>query len=249
VNHDAPLGAQPGPWVERRQHSEPMQNRTQVLVCGNQSLYRAAMSSLIERDRRLASAAECTTDIADVSRALAASKIDLVLIDYDLGSTSTIEGLEKILDAVAPRPALVLSTQLDAEACQRAVKHGASGLVFKESDASTLLAAIDSAMRGQVWLDRALLTQVFDDSHSRRPNCSEKTKIEQLTPRELEIMRVACTGVTNKQIARTLNISEATVRHHLGSIFSKLGVSTRSELVVFGYRHNLASSTAPTSVE
>jgi DNA-binding NarL/FixJ family response regulator len=62
------------------------------------------------------------------------------------------------------------------------------------------------------------------------------------TPREREIAEVACTGVTNKQIAEKLSISEATVRHHLGAIFSKLGVSTRSELAAYGYRHKLVGN-------
>ena len=220
--------ASPGPSVIR------------VLICGDKPLYRAALASLIEREGHYRGTAESTTDIADLERALR-TEVDMVLIDYDLVAEDghDLETLERLLDLVTPRPTLIVSSELDATSCQTALRHGISGIVLKASGGDVLLAAIESAQRGQVWLDRALLTQMFDDSSSRRAAHGEQVKIDQLTPREREIVQVACTGVTNKQIAEKLSISEATVRHHLGSIFGKLGVSTRSELVVYGYRHKL----------
>lgn len=163
------------------------------------------------------------------------------MIDFDLHNESghDLQTLEKLLDLVQPRPTLIISSALDSEACQTALRHGISGIVLKASGADVLVAAMDSARKGQVWLDRALLTQMFDDSRARNATTGEQSKINQLTPREREIVQVTCTGLTNKQIAEKLSISEATVRHHLGSVFAKLGVSTRSELVVYGYRNRL----------
>jgi DNA-binding NarL/FixJ family response regulator len=217
---------------------------TQVLVCGDHLLYRAALSSLVERDSSFRIAGESSYDIGEVARALAQLDIQMVILDYDVvpDSSHDIEMLERVLDCVAPRPTVVISSALDSGACQRALRHGVSGIVFKASGVHVLMAAIDSARRGQVWLDRVLLPRIFDDSHTLTADFGEKAKIDHLTPREREIMLVTFTGVTNKQIANKLLISEATVRHHLGSVFAKLGVSTRSELVVFGYRHRLATS-------
>jgi len=243
--HLAKTGEHAAPWVERRASSlSARQHAIPLLVCGDQPLFRAALSSLVERAGRFRIAAESTNDPGEVRQALQDHDVQMVLIDYDVAPDSNrdVEWLEKLLDSVAPRPALVVSSGLDDAVYLRAIRHGVSGIVFKASGADVLLAAIDSAQRGQVWLDRALLPQMFDDSHTRRMPCGEKSKIDQLTPREREIMLVACTGVTNKQIGNKLSISEATVRHHLGSIFAKLGVSTRSELVVFAYRHNIATS-------
>ena len=246
------LTDQSDPWIDRRRSDRrsgatiSSRRVTHVLVCGDQPLYRAALSSLVERDGSFRIAGESSYDIAEVARTLEQLDIQMVIIDYDVvpASSHDIEALERLLDCVAPRPTLIVSSTLDSDACQRALRHGASGIVFKASGVHVLIAAIDSARRGQVWLDRALLPQMFDDSHSFKTDCGEKKKIDLLTPREREIMLVTFTGITNKQIANKLSISEATVRHHLGSIFAKLGVSTRSELVVFGYRHNLASSVA-----
>lgn len=212
-----------------------------LLICGDQTLYRSAIRSLIEARREFTVVDECTTEANDVQRALAVP-VDMVLIDIDLTCTSDrdVAALEETLGRFAPRPVLILSAGLEPEACQAALRHGISGIVLKENTAEILFAALSNARRGQVWLDRPLLAQMFaNSSHIRRSTCTEKNKIAQLTPREREIVEVACTGLTNKQIGERLFISEATVRHHLGSIFAKLGVSTRSELVAYGYRHNL----------
>src|SRR4029079_161996 len=115
----------------------------------------------------------------------------IALIDADV----SCEVLDELLDCVAPRPAIVIAAALEAEACQRAIRHGASGIVFKTSDPGVLFAAIDTVCRGQVWLDRSLVPQLFDG------DAPPPTNIESLTPREREIVKVACTGVTNKEIA------------------------------------------------
>lgn len=211
-----------------------------VLVCGDHSLYRAALSSLIERDQRFHIAGESTNDHQAIQRALQ-ENVQMVVIDYELHAEPgrDMEALERLLDVVAPHPTLLISSTINAEACQTAMRHGISGIVLKTSAADVLMSAMDSALRGQVWLDRALLAEMFDDTQSRKAARGEQSKIDQLTPREREIVQVACTGLTNKQIANKLSISEATVRHHLGSIFAKLSVSTRSELVVYGYKNRL----------
>ena len=193
-------------------------------------LFRAGVSCLVHRDPRFRVVAETSNEIAEVRAALAHDP-RIVLIDADL----SCDVLENLLDCVAPRPAIVIAAALEAEACQRAIRHGASGIVFKTSDPGVLFAAIDTVYRGQVWLDRSLVPQLFDGE------VPPPTNVELLTPREREIVKVACTGVTNKEIAGRLLITEATVRHHMGSIFAKLGVTTRSELVGFAYRNNLAA--------
>ena len=214
---------------------------TRVLVVGNQSLYRSALRVLIESEQHLQVVAESTSDPSAVGAVLT-DDVDVVIVDFDLTSVygDDLARLENLLTTCASRPVLVLSAGLDSGPCQAALRHGIAGIVLKSHDGSVLLEAIDSASRGQVWLDRPLLAQMFGETtHSSRTACAEQRKIDTLTPREREIVEVACTGLTNKQIASRLSISEATVRHHLGSIFGKLGVSTRSELVVYGYRHHL----------
>ena len=217
---------------------------TRVLLCGDQPLYRSAMRTLVETQPEFRVAAECTNHLVSVQQSLA-TDIEMAVIDFDLiwepGHDDVL--LDGILQQIKPRPIVIVTSDLDPEPCQAAMRHGVAGIVLKSSGGDVLLSAMDSARRGQVWLERSVLNQMFAEaSHARRKTCAEEGKISMLTPRERQIVEVTCTGMTNKQIAEKLTISEATVRHHLGSIFAKLGVSTRSELVVYGYRHNLTSA-------
>jgi DNA-binding NarL/FixJ family response regulator len=117
------------------------------------------------------------------------------------------------------------------------------GLVLKDKAAEVLIKAIETVHSGEVWLDGSLTASVISEissvDKSRRPD-PEAEKIRSLTGREREIVGLVCEGLKNKHIADRLFISEATVRNHLTSILSKLGLSDRFELALYAYRHHLA---------
>ena len=238
--------APPSPfrWTEARELFRPMRavTRTKVLLCGDHSLYRAALRILVEtRDGDFRIVAESTCQTTALEYALR-GEVDLVLMDHDLrpATKPQLASFANLLDRFAPRPVVIVTSAVDPQSCYTALRHGASGIVLKARGEETLLDAMTTVARGQVLLERAVLTAILA-AGAQLPDVprTEQVKIDQLTPREREIAAVACTGLTNKQIAEKLSISEATVRHHLGAIFSKLGVSTRSELAAYGYRHNL----------
>ena len=240
---EVPLERSPFPWAEA--HELPRVHRplsrTKVLLCGDHSLYRAALRILIETRDEFRIVAESTCQATALEYALR-GEVDLILMDHDLCAATSLQlaSLATLLDRLAPRPVVIVTSAVDPQTCFTALRHGAAGIVLKTSGEDTLLEAMTSAVRGQVLLERAVLTAILSENvqMSDVPRM-EQMKIDQLTPREREIAEVACTGLTNTQIAEKLSISEATVRHHLGVIFSKLGVSTRSELAAYGYRHNL----------
>src|SRR5215212_1083494 len=248
AGEEAPSPRSPFSWTEAREI--PRHERSKVLLCGDHSLYRATLRILVETRDDFRIVAESTCESAALVYALR-SEIDLVLMDHELGAANhrQLAGLENLLAHFTPRPVVIVTSALDPQACSTALRHGVSGIVLKARGEETLLDAMVSAARGQVLLDRAVLTAILSDLGSERNvSNTEQIKIDQLTPREREIAEVACTGVTNKQIAERLSISEATVRHHLGAIFGKLGVSTRSELAAYGYRHRLVRGRATADV-
>lgn len=239
--------APPSPfrWTEARELPRVTGGvpRTKVLLCGDHSLYRAALRILVEsRDEDFRIVAESTCQTTALEYALR-GEVDLVLMDHDLRAATKLQlhSLANLLDRFAPRPVVIVTSAVDPQTCYTALSHGASGIVLKARGEETLLDTMTTVTRGQVLLERAVLTAILSEAAQLLPDIPriEQVKIDQLTPREREIAEVACTGVTNKQIAEKLSISEATVRHHLGAIFSKLGVSTRSELAAYGYRNNL----------
>jgi DNA-binding NarL/FixJ family response regulator len=123
-----------------------------------------------------------------------------------------------------------------------AIRRGAMGIVLKQQAADLLLKAIRKVHAGEVWIDRSMMGSVLDDVRSERQqgSNSEATKIASLTPREREVVALVSEGLKNKLIGERLYISETTVTHHLSSVFSKLEVSDRLELIIYAFRHGLA---------
>ncbi len=167
---------------------------------------------------------------------------DVVLLDLDLGGESGLAFLPEIQQS-APQARVILLTALRDEAVyERAVAQGALGIVHKETAAEVLLQAIEKVSGGETWLDLNLTARVLQKMSRGRPpeEQAHVARIASLTPREREIISSVAEGLKNREIGRRLFISETTVRHHLTSIFGKLEVSDRLELLIYAYRYGLA---------
>jgi two-component system nitrate/nitrite response regulator NarL len=110
-----------------------------------------------------------------------------------------------------------------------------------------LLKAIIKVHQGEVWLDRSMMGSVLDEMTQAPEIDPEKARIASLTDRECQVIALIAEGLKNKQIGERLFISETTVTHHLSSIFSKLGVSDRLELLIYAFAHKLARVPPPMS--
>ena len=112
-------------------------------------------------------------------------------------------------------------------------------MVLKEHAAEVLIKAINKVHEGEVWLDRSLMGSVLDQITQSQEVDPEQARIASLSTREREVIALIAEGLKNKQIGQRLFISETTVTHHLSSIFSKLEVSDRLELVIYAFSRNL----------
>jgi two-component system, NarL family, nitrate/nitrite response regulator NarL len=146
--------------------------------------------------------------------------------------------------AMTRKPRIILmTTRNDPQYHMEAVKKGAVGVVVAHNHPEVLYKAIEKVHAGEVWLDRSLIANfVIQRSHRDMPAIIEpKTaRIARLSEREREVISLVGEGFKNQQIADQLFLSEVTVRHHLTSIFKKLAVSDRLELVIFAYQNSLA---------
>jgi DNA-binding NarL/FixJ family response regulator len=138
---------------------------------------------------------------------------------------------------------MILTASNDLDLQRRAVLLGALGVVQKREAGEVLIKAIENVYAGQVWLDKSIMMGVLADlsrSDGDKKHGAESGRIGMLTKREREVITLVGEGLRNKQIADKLFISETTVRHHITSIFNKLGVSNRLNLVMYAYQHGLA---------
>lgn len=209
-----------------------------VVLVDDQPLVRAGLQRILSEDEGFVVAAECG-DGASALAAIGSATVDVVLMDVRMRGVDGIEATRQIRALDGP-PVLVLTTFDDDEVLWGAIDAGAAGFVLKEAPAEDLIAATRAVASGGAWLDPAVTARVLEVTRSTAlPRQRQADKVTQLTDRELDVLRHMATGANNGEIAGALFVSEATVKTHVGSIFSKLGVRDRAGAIVFAYRHGL----------
>ena len=172
--------------------------------------------------------------------AAASTQPDVIILDIVLGDEDGLSFLPELRQAARNTRVLVLTGLRSSESQRQAMRAGAMGVVLKDHAAEVLIKAIEKVHSGEVWLDRLTTGRVLQEINEEKQVDPEREKIDTLTERERQVVGLVGEGLKNKQIAARLFISETTVTHHLSSVFSKLEVSDRLELVVYAFRHGLA---------
>ena len=226
--------------------SMPPPPSVRVLIVDDHGIMRAGLRMLLESQPGITVVGEAST-CADALALATSTQPDVIVLDLDLGGENAVESIPMLLRTAPDTRILILTGVRDPEVHRQAIRHGALGLVFKEKAVETLLQAITKVRAGEVWLEPTMIARVLGDltrPHSSPQPSPEAAKIASLTEREREVITLVGEGLRNKHIAARLYISEATVRHHLTAIFTKVGVSDRFELAIYAYQHGLAKPPA-----
>jgi len=219
-------------------HTPP---QIRIMIIDDHAVIRAGLRMLIEQDQTM-SVVAMAGNRADSLLLAEKEQPDIILFDLMLGDEDGLEFLPALCDISPNSRVLVLTGVQTTESHRIAIRRGAMGIVLKQQAADLLLKAIRKVHAGEVWIDRSMMGSVLDDVRTERQQGSntEATKIASLTPREREVVALVSEGLKNKLIGERLYISETTVTHHLSSVFSKLEVSDRLELIIYAFRHGLA---------
>jgi two-component system nitrate/nitrite response regulator NarL len=216
-------------------------NPIRIMIVDDHAVIRTGLRMLIEQDQTMSVVAMAGSP----SEALAlaeSEKPDIIVLDLMLGEEDGLEFLPDLCEIAPNSRVLVLTGVQTPESHRQAIRRGAMGIVLKQQAAELLLKAIKKVHEGEVWIDRSMMGSVLSEvrNERREEQNLEAKEIASLTPREREVIVLVSEGLKNKVIGERLFISETTVTHHLSSIYSKLGVSDRLELVIFAFANNLA---------
>ena len=165
---------------------------------------------------------------------------DVLLLDLAMPKMAGLETIRELATGASTCRIIVLAAAIERAQIVEALQLGARGVVLKHSAIALLFKSIRRVMTGEYWVGRESVADLV--THLRRQPSAETTPAKNnlgLTPRELQIVATVVAGYPNKDIAQHFSISEDTVKHHLSSIFDKLGVSTRLELALFAISHQL----------
>lgn len=211
-----------------------------IMIVDDQLMVRAGLRKLLE-DAGIEVVA-MAGNRADAIALAAREQPDVILIELEVDGEDALRFVPDIREAASKARVLILTGLKKQEGHQRAVQVGAVGVVFKNQEPEVLIKAVRKVHAGEVWLDRTTMGSLFNEMTRKKLDGRDldETRRESLTDRELQVISLIAEGLKNKQIAQRLFISETTVTHHLSSIFSKLDVSDRLELVIYAFGHDLA---------
>lgn len=211
-----------------------------VALVDDQVIVRAGLARILSPADGFEVIAECGDGQHAVGE-LPALDPDVILMDIRMPRLDGIAATAQ-LQAADAGPVLVLTTFGEDEVLWGAVEAGAAGFVLKDSSAEDLIAAVRAVAGGGAWFDPAVAPRILD--RYRRvvaPATRDAARLDLLTDREHDVLRLMARGATNAEIAAALYVADATVKSHVGSIFMKLGVRDRAAAIVFAYDHGVVS--------
>ena len=207
-----------------------------ILIADDHVLVRSGLRALLRAEPDLEVVGEAG-DGAETVRLAAELSPDLVLLDVSMPGESGIATARRLREAQPELAVLFLTMHEEEGLLQEALEAGAAGYVIKRAEAPELLQAIHAACRGDVYvhpaMTRALLRQPVTTQRRRASPAPE------LTPRELDVLRLLVRGNTNRQVAEELGLSPRTVESHRANLQGKLGLTSRVELVEYAEEHDL----------
>lgn len=224
---------------KRNDLPKPQVSAIRLVLVDDHELFRTGLRLLLSAAGDIHVAGEAKDKARAVSL-VKRERPDVILLNIELQSGNALEMISDLLVACGTSRLAALTDSKDPEVHRQAMQHGAIGLISKEEPPEVLVNAIRRVHGGEVWIDRQVTARMFADAETVSKLSPEERKIASLTAREREVIKLAALGLKNKRIAERLFISEITVHHHLTSIYSKLGVEDRLELMVFAYRNRLA---------
>ena len=160
----------------------------------------------------------------------------VLLLDINMPKMNGLEVLEKLKEENINVKVIILTVHNEIEFLLKAVEIGIDGYLLKESDSSELKKAISHVVRGETYIQPSMIPLLNSRMLERD---IEKEKINLLTRRELEVLKLLSVGLYNKEIGKKLDISERTVKNHISSIFKKIDVSVRTQAALFSIRNKL----------
>jgi len=216
-----------------------------VLIADDHTLFRQGLVSLLEKQADIKVVGQAA-DGYEALEKVKTLKPDLVFLDISMPGLSGLDVIPRI-KRINPRvKVLILSMYENEEYLFRSLRVGASGYVLKKAAARDLIASIEAALAGEIYLSPSMSTQVVNRylMYAAQDGKDETDSLTQhlLTNREREILRFLAQGKDNKEISRLLDISYRTVETHRAKIMKKLNLHTLSHLVAFAMRSGIISA-------
>ncbi len=218
----------------------PAKPTIKVAVADDEPVYRLGVVRLMEPEGDLTVVGEASNGM-EAMLLLERYDPDILLLDLQMPVMDGIEVLGEIAKRKMRARCIMMLTGTDRDKAVRAVRLGARGILFKEAEPGLLVKSVRKVHAGEVWIDNPILSQALESLVTKPavPAGTASPRDQRLSNREMEVVRCVAMGLRNKEVADKLGVSEATIKNHLTSVYSKLGVSDRLELILYAIHNRL----------
>ena len=214
-----------------------VKDKIEIIIADDHMMIREGLKQLLELDGTMKVIAEANDGEECLNLLNKKIHPDILLLDINMPKKNGIEVLEYIKQNIIPVKVLILTVHNEVEYLLKAVDIGIDGYLLKDSSYDELKEAIDVVISGNTYIQPSLLPAL---NESMEDYALDKEKIECLTKRELDVLRLISEGCSNKKISDELTISERTVKNHISHIFRKIDVEDRTQAAVFAIRNKIS---------
>lgn len=214
-----------------------VKDKIEIIIADDHMMIREGLKQLLELDGTMKVIAEANDGEECLNLLNKKIHPDILLLDINMPKKNGIEVLEYIKQNKIPVKVLILTVHNEVEYLLKAVDIGIDGYLLKDSSYDELKEAIDVVISGNTYIQPSLLPAL---NESMEDYALDKEKIECLTKRELDVLRLISEGCSNKKISDELTISERTVKNHISHIFRKIDVQDRTQAAVFAIRNKIS---------
>lgn len=205
--------------------------KIKVMLAEDQNLVREGLRNLLQLSENIEVVGE-VTDGSEILDGLDRHKPDVLLTDIRMPKMNGIDALRAMQEKGIKTPAIILTTFDDHQLVLEGMQAGASGYLLKDVSLDSLVGAIEKVHQGETLVQPAITERILKGLSSMASRSDDAEVVEELSPKELEVLRLVAGGYSNREISSAIHKSEGTVKNQVSSILEKLGVRDRTQAVL-----------------